>query len=106
VRRVMVRYRVKPERVEENEGLVRAVYDELRRAEPAGLRYASFRLDDGVSFVHLALTEGENGGGPLSQVRAFQEFQRDIEDRTDEGALVTELERIGSFGPVGDSREH
>jgi hypothetical protein len=106
MRQVMVRYKVKPERVEENEHLVRAVYDEIRRAVPAGLRYATFKLDDGVSFVHLAVTESENGGSPLSKVKAFQEFQKDIEDRTDEGPVVTELDLIGSFRLLGDSREH
>ena len=106
MRQVMVRYKVKPERVEENEHLVRAVYDEIRRAEPAGLRYATFKLDDGVSFVHLAVTESENGGSPLSKVKAFQEFQKDIGDRTDEGPVVTELDLIGSFRLLGDSREH
>jgi hypothetical protein len=106
MRQVMVRYKVKPERVEENEDLVRAVYDEIRRDEPAGLRYATFKLDDGVSFVHLAVTESENGGSPLSKVKAFQEFQKDIEDRTDEGPVVTELDLIGSFRLLGDSREH
>ena len=37
---VMVRYRVQPDRVAENEALVRAVYDELRaqRARRASLR--------------------------------------------------------------------
>jgi hypothetical protein len=106
MRQVMVRYKVKPEQVEENEHLVRAVYAEIRRAEPAGLRYATFKLDDGVSFVHLAVTESENGGSPLSKVKAFQEFQKDIEDRTDEGPVVTELDLIGSFRLLGDSREH
>jgi hypothetical protein len=106
MRQVMVRYKVKPERVEENEELVRAVYEEIHRTEPAGLRYATFKLDDGVSFVHLAVTESENGGSPLSKVKAFQEFQKDIEDRTDEGPVVTELDLIGSFRLLGDSREH
>jgi hypothetical protein len=106
MRQVMVRYRVKPERVEENEDLVRAVYDELRRSEPAGLRYATFKLDDGVSFVHLAVTESENGGSPLSKLKAFQEFQKDIEDRTDEGPVVTELDLIGSFRLLGASPGH
>ena len=54
MRQVMVRYKVKPDRVAENEELVRAVYDELQRTEPEGLRYATFRLEDGVNFVHLA----------------------------------------------------
>ena len=62
MRQVMVRYKVKPDRVAENEALVRAVYDELRRTQPAGLRYATFRQYDGVSFVHVAQTE--DGGRP------------------------------------------
>ena len=104
MRQVMVRYKVKPEQVEENEELVRAVYDELYRTEPAGLRYATFKLDDDVSFVHFAVTE--DGANPLSTVNAFREFQKNIEDRTDESPVVTELELIGSFRLVGDSREH
>jgi hypothetical protein len=106
MRQVMVRYKVKPERVAENEQLVRAVYDELHRLEPAGLRYATFKLDDGVSFIHLAVTEAESKGSPLSKLKAFQEFQKNIDDRTEEGPVVTELDQIGSFRLVGDSREH
>jgi len=106
MRQVLVRYKVKPERVEENEQLVRAVYEELRRTEPVGLRYATFKLDDGVSFVHLAVTESENAGSPLSKLRAFQEFQKNIDDRTDEGPIVTEVEQIGSFRLVGEAPEH
>lgn len=36
MRQVMVRYKVKPDRAAKNEELVRAVYDELARTEPAG----------------------------------------------------------------------
>jgi hypothetical protein len=50
----MVRYRVRPDEAERNEKLVRAVYEELHRVDPAGFRYATFRLEDGVSFVHNA----------------------------------------------------
>jgi hypothetical protein len=95
MRQVMVRYKVKPDRVAENEKLVRAVYEELRHAEPAGLRYATFRLDDDLSFVHLAITE--EGQSPLARVSAFKEFQQDIGARCDEAPVVTELREIGSF---------
>jgi hypothetical protein len=40
MRQVMVRYKVRPERVEENEELVRAVYDEIPELDEIG----SFRL--------------------------------------------------------------
>ena len=56
---VIARYKVKPDRAEENLELVRAVYDELERTKPAGLRYATFLLDDGVSFVHLAQADAD-----------------------------------------------
>jgi hypothetical protein len=95
MRRVMARYRVKPDRADENEQLVRAVYRELDEKYPDGLRYVTFRLEDGVSFVHIAETDGS--GNPLAKVDAFQGFQREIEDRCEEQPVVTEAEEIGSF---------
>jgi hypothetical protein len=95
MRHVMVRYKVKADRAAENEELVRAVYDELHRTEPAGLRYATFQVDDGVSFVHLASTD--DGHSPLSHVKAFKRFQENIDDRCDEAPVVTGLREIGSF---------
>jgi hypothetical protein len=95
----MVRYRVKPDQVAANEELVRAVYAELERSRPDGLRYATFRLDEGGTFVHIAQTEGD-GPNPLSSVAAFQNFQKDIAARCDEPPVVTELHEIGNFGLV------
>ena len=92
MRRVMVRYKVRPERVAENEELVRAVYEELGRAAPDGFRYATFRLDDGVSFVHMAL-----GESPLGQLAAFQRFQENIRERCDEPPVAVELNEVGSY---------
>jgi hypothetical protein len=97
MRQVMVRYKVKPDRVAENEELVRAVYDELHRTDPAGLRYATFRLGDGVTFVHLASHETEDETNPLAQVKAFARFQENIGERCDEAPVVSDLHEIGSF---------
>jgi hypothetical protein len=58
-----------------------------------------------VSFVHLAVTEDEVGGGPLSKLAAFRDFQRDIEDRTDEGPVLNGIEEIGSYRLAADSSE-
>ena len=60
MKRVMVRYKVKPDQAARNEELVRAVYAELHDREPSGIRYATFKLDDGLTFVHLAETDGED----------------------------------------------
>lgn len=99
MRQVMVRYRVTAERAAENEALVRAVYDELAATEPGGLRYATFKLEDGVSFLHIA--ETEDGQNPLSEVTAFREFQSGIADRCDEPPLVSDLTEVGSFRLFG-----
>jgi hypothetical protein len=95
MRRVIVRYKVKPEQAAANEQLVRAVYDELARTRPAGFHYATFQLDDGVSFVHLASQETEEN--LLLANAAFQRFQENIRDRCDEPPVVAELREIGSF---------
>ena len=95
MRQVMVRYKVKPERVAENEALVRAVYAELARVNPDGLHYATFRLEDGVSFAHVAVTT--DGSNPLPELEAIQRFQEGIAERCDEPPVVTQLSEVGSF---------
>ena len=100
MKQVMVRYKVKPDRAQENEDLVRAVYDELKRDAPADLRYATFQLEDGVSFVHVAQTE--DGQNPLTEVAAFREFQKEVGERCEEPPVVAELREIGSYRFFGD----
>jgi hypothetical protein len=102
VRQVMVRYKVKPDRAAENEELVRAVYAELARTQPAGLRYATFQLEDGVSFVHISSLETDDASNPLSEVEAFARFQEGIGDRCQEAPTVAQLREIGSFRFHGD----
>jgi hypothetical protein len=100
MKQVMVRYKVKPDRVEENEALVRAVYEQLHEVAPPDFRYATYKLDDGVTFVHLAVTEGE--ASALTTLPAFQEFRKGLEDRADDGPTATELDLIGAFRLAGD----
>lgn len=98
---VMVRYRVRPEHAAENEQLVRDVYDELAASSPEGLRYATFKLADGVTFVHVAEHDQPN---PLSAVAAFARFQEGIRDRCEEPPVATELQLVGSYRLFGDGQ--
>ena len=66
---VCVRYQVKPEFADENQRLVEQVFAQLARDEPAGLRYQSYRLADGVSFMHIASRDGTDGGPLETLVR-------------------------------------
>jgi len=94
----MVRYKLKPERVAENERLAAAVYDALREARPAGLRYATFRLEDGVSFVHIVSHDAADGSNALTALPAFQAFLAGVRERCVEPPVRVELTEIGAYG--------
>ena len=99
----MVRYKVKADRADENVALVQAVYEQLNRERPAGLHYATFRLPDGVSFMHVVY-ETEQPGSILGKVAAFQAFSADIASRCDEPPVATEITPVGSYA-FGSSDE-
>ncbi|HEY6472847.1 MAG TPA: hypothetical protein VIY26_08150 [Acidimicrobiales bacterium] len=91
---MVVRYTVKPESLDENVRLVRAVYDELAATQPEGLRYSTCRVDD-LTFVHIAVLEG--AVNPLDDTAAFRTFAEGIAQRCDEGPLVMGGELVGMF---------
>jgi hypothetical protein len=62
---VIVRYKTTADRADENEGLVRQIFDELTATAPDGVRYTALRLDDGVSFIHIATIEALDGSNPI-----------------------------------------
>ncbi len=96
MRRVVVRYRVKPERVEEHEALIRGVFAELAEKKPEGLRYGAFKQKDGVSFLHVAFVSAEKN--PLQELAAFNKFTANIAERCDEAPVTTELAEVGVYG--------
>jgi quinol monooxygenase YgiN len=94
---IMVRYKTKPDSADDNESLVRAVFAQLKTNAPDGLRYATFRLEDGVSFVHIATVDSTDDN-PLVELPAFKAFQRELKQRCAEPPVITELSPIGSYG--------
>ncbi|MFC5064247.1 TIGR03084 family metal-binding protein [Actinomycetospora atypica] len=75
----IVRYEVTPQAAEENQQAIEKVMAELAETAPGGLEYTAYRLDDGVTFVHVATTAG--GADPLGECAAFDEFRRGLPDR-------------------------
>lgn len=92
----LIRYKTKPECAEENERLIQAVFAELAAENPEGLRYASFRGEDGVSFLHVAVLE-DAGHNPLLETAAFREFTSDIAARCAEAPVTTDAKIVGSY---------
>ncbi len=97
MKRVLVQYKVKEDKAEENINFIKKVFKELQENSPDGLRYASFVQPDGVSFVHIASIETEDGTNPLSQSTAFGKIQKGIKDRCEVPPAAVDLNDIGSF---------
>jgi hypothetical protein len=102
MKQVMVRYKVKADRAAENESYITRVYEQLKREKPSGLRYATFKLEDGVTFVHIASLEVADGSNPLAELSAFKAFTAEIQDRCEEQPVVMHLKEIASYRFFGD----
>jgi hypothetical protein len=92
---LMVRSKIKAESVAEVETAIEKVFSAIKQAQPAGVRYASSRLADGVTFVILLELEGEDN--PLAALPAFVEFQEDLKKWIAEPPTVEQLTVIGSY---------
>jgi hypothetical protein len=91
----VIRYTTKPECADANAGLIEAVFAELAESKPEGLHYTAFRLDDGVTFLHVAVVDGEDN--PLTHSAAFGQFQSGIADRVAEGPAQSDATVVGSY---------
>ena len=97
----MVRYKVKEDKADENKSYIEAVFEQLKRDTVSGINYASFRLADGVSFVHIAGYEEALGSNPLGQLAAFKTFTSAIQDRCVEPPAAVELQEMGFYSALG-----
>jgi hypothetical protein len=95
----IVRYTTHPGSADENEKLIKAVFAQLAEQQPAGLHYAAIRLDDGVSFLHLAVVDGDHN--PLTALPAFGEFTSAIGERCTDGPAPVSGTVVGSYGMAG-----
>ena len=94
---IVVRYETKPDRADENQQLVEKVFAELREIAPEGFGYATFRLEDGVSFIHI-VRETAEGAIALNDVPAFQAFVAGIGERCVQQPVAKAATIVGSYG--------
>jgi hypothetical protein len=92
----VVRYTTRPDTADENEQLIKAVFAQLAEQQPDGLRYVAIRLDDGVSFIHVAILEHEHN--PLTALPAFGEFVSAINERCTDGPTPASGTVVGAYG--------
>jgi hypothetical protein len=93
----VVRYQTKPDRADENQQLIEAVFAELEANEPDGFTYKVFRLEDGVSFVHVVIEHDIGDPDSLLAVPAFQAFVANIADRCDVPPVAMGATIVGGY---------
>jgi len=94
MKRVVVRYTVKPDKVEENRTLIDQVFRELQSKTPDGVRYMVLQLADD-SFLHVAETDDEAAG--LPGLAAFQAFRHGLAERWIEPPQSREAAIVGNY---------
>ena len=95
---VVVRYQTKPDRADENQALIEKVFEDLDARQPEGFTDKVFRLEDGVSVVHVVI-EHEDVESPdsPSDVPAFQAFTADIGDRCSVAPSASGATVVGGY---------
>ena len=93
----VVRYQTRPETADENQRLVEAVFADLEEREPGGFTYKVFRLEDGVSFVHVVVEHDVEDRDSLQDVPAFQAFVADIAERCEVPPVATGATVVGGY---------
>ncbi len=93
----VVRYKAKSDSAEENQKLAELVYAELAATAPKDLRYTTLRLDDGVTFIHIASIETADGSNPLGQIDAFTAFGSEIASRCEEPPVAMQATVVGAY---------
>jgi hypothetical protein len=93
----LIQYRVKPERIAENEQLVRAVFAELQERRVTGVHYAVLRHEDGT-FTHLVAADAGGTTAPLTALPSFQRFQADVKARCAVLPVAGAVQVMGNHG--------
>ena len=92
--RRLIRYKAKPDRADENQRLIEAVFQELREKKPDGVRYMVLRMADD-SFAHFVELEGNVN--PLQALESFRRFSGSAGERTLEPPAATDATVIGDY---------
>lgn len=93
---LMVTAKVKPESVDEIEAMGRKLFAAIEREQPQGLRYATCRLPDGVTYLNfLELEDGVDY--PIPKMPEGKEFQEKLKSWLAETPASESLTVIGSY---------
>jgi len=93
---MMIRAKLKAESVCDIDAAAEKMFSAIDAAQPAGVKYASMRLADGVSAVAVLALE-DPADNQLQAIPEFREFQEQLPEWLAEPPIVEPLTVIGSY---------
>jgi hypothetical protein len=94
---VKVQYTVKEAYVETNKRNIQRVMAELRGLNNPGIKYSSFLLDDGKTFVHFGMYADEEAKSVVGDLDSFKRFRQELqESQPDVPPKAEELNLVAS----------
>jgi hypothetical protein len=100
MKRSLVRYQTKPEKAEENERLIKGVFEELHAKSPDGVGYLVLKLADG-HFFHFVSVDSD--ASAITALPAFKTFQGGVKDRVMKPPESGEVTIVGNYRMLGES---
>ena len=94
----LIRYRVKPEKSDENQHLIEGVFRELQAKSPPRARYLVLKLSDGT-FCHLV----EDDEKTIPKLEAFAAFRQGGEERRIDEPQQLEATVVGNYRMLVES---
>ncbi len=93
----VVQYQAKPQHADENQRLIEGVFTELNQRGATGFTYQVFRLDDGVSFVHVVTELETDASDSLVALPAFGAFVAGVSERCDLPPVARGAAVVGDY---------
>lgn len=95
--KMLVRYRLKPGKEQENERLIERVFQELNEKGPEDVRYLCMKLGDGT-FIHFV----DDSAKFIPGLPAFQSFRSGIAERCSEAPQQSDVTIVGNYRMIAD----
>ena len=93
---MLIRAKVKDAHAAEVESAVQKLFAAIEAAEPQGVRYTSYRVADGGTYV-IVLELRDESENPLPAITGFREFQDGLGGWLAEPAIPERLTAVGEY---------
>lgn len=94
----LTRYRIKPEYCDEHQRLIEAVFIELGATDADGFTLKVFRIDDGLTYLHVVITHDDvEDPVDLQEMRSYRAFAAAWPERCDEPPAIHGATVIGGW---------